>query len=162
MDLAHNIELILKPWGRIEGTLRVGATRGRGLPLLINGGPRWRLRTWPFRGSRTRQRPILRAGLSSIAWARSLAVAQKIELSEHPYSSANTTEIEIKPGQTVKVTIGGTGRPVIGRVVVPEGLRQRLDWGYSLNQPRHKQSIWNQAVARLGMGGGRGRGATML
>ena len=36
-DLARNNELILKPWGRIEGTLRVGSQPGAGMPLLING-----------------------------------------------------------------------------------------------------------------------------
>ena len=91
----------------------------------------------------------------------SVTVARKIELSAHSYSSANTTEVEVKPGQTAKVTIGGSGRPVIGRVVVPEGLRQKQDWGYSLNQLVHKPMFWNQALVRIGMGG-KGRSGKRL
>ena len=153
IDLARNVELVLKPWGRIEGTLRVGSQPGAGLPLLLDGGHRG--------GPTDLAIPWFQYSATADASGRfvfdrvvpgSVTVARKIELGAHSYSSANTTEVEVKPGQTAKVTIGGSGRPVIGRVVVPEGLRQKLDWDYSLNQLQHKKSVWNQARSRIGMG----------
>ena len=34
---------------------------------------------------------------------------------------SNPVFVEVKPGQTVRVEVGGTGRPVIGRLKVPQG-----------------------------------------
>ncbi len=151
-DLVRNQELVLKPWGRIEGTLRVGSQPGAGLPVLVNGGPN---------GDTDQAIPWFQYSAAANASGQfifdrvvpgSMTVARKIALGAHSYSSAGTTEIDVKPGQTARVTIGGSGRPVIGRVVVPEGLRQKLDWGYSLNQLGHKPSLWNQALGRIGIG----------
>ena len=36
--------------------------------------------------------------------------------------------VEVKPGQTVQVTIGGKGRPVIGRVVLDGTPESPVDW----------------------------------
>ena len=82
----------------------------------------------------------------------SVTVARKIELSEHSYSSASTTRIEVKPDRATTVTLGGTGRPVFGRVTVPEGLRERVDWGSSMNHLAARRSLWKEAAGMLGMG----------
>jgi len=154
IDRTRDGELVLKPWGRIEGTLRVGSRPGAGLPLLLNGGgPRGDTDLaipW-FEYSATAD-PAGNFLFDRVVPGQ-ITVARKIDLSDHSYSSANTTEIVVKPDATTRVMLGGTGRPVIGRVVVPDGLRQRLDWGYSFNQLRHKPSLWKQALGRLGMGG---------
>jgi hypothetical protein len=36
--------------------------------------------------------------------------------------------VEVKPGEAAKVRIGGTGRPVVGRLVLPEGVRIKAHW----------------------------------
>jgi thiol-disulfide isomerase/thioredoxin len=150
-NLARAGELVLQPWGRIEGSLRVGNRPGDGLPVLINGGPRGDTEhalPW-FEYATTADRS------GNFVFDRvvpgSITVARKIELSDHSYSSANTTAITLKPDATARVTLGGTGRPVIGRVIVPEGLRERVDWGYSFNHLTAKPSIWNRAMSQLGM-----------
>ena len=153
VDLARNIDLVLKPWGRVEGSLRVGSQPGAGLPILLSSGmqgPTENALPW-FQYSATTD------GAGKFVFDRvvpgSVTMSRKIELSEHSYSSANTTEVVVKPDATTRVTLGGTGRPVIGRVMVPEGLRPRLDWGYSLNQLRQRPSIWKQALGGLGLAG---------
>jgi peroxiredoxin len=144
-------ELVIQPWGRIEGSLHVGSRPGAGLPVLINGGPR---------GDTEHAIPWFEYSTTADASGRfvfdrvipgSITVARKIELSDHSYSSANTTEITVRPDATARVTLGGTGRPVIGRVIVPDGLRERVDWGYSLNHLTAKLPIWKQAMSRLRM-----------
>jgi RNA polymerase sigma factor (sigma-70 family) len=150
-NLARAGDLVIQPWGRIEGTLRVGNRPGAGLPVLINGGPRGDTeQAVPWFEYSTAADPSGNFVFDRVV-PGSVTVARKIELSDHSYSSANTTEVEVKPDTTARVTLGGTGRPVIGRVNVPEGLRERVDWGYSLNHLRAKPSIWKQAVSRLGM-----------
>ena len=152
-NVAGDGKLVVKPWGRIEGTLRVGIRPGAGLPLqlLINGGPR---------GDTEQAVPWFEYSATADRWGKfvfdrvvpgSITVARRIDLSDHSYGSANTTEIDVKPDVTARVTLGGTGRPVIGRVVVPEGLRERVDWSYSFNHLTAKPSIWKQAASRLGM-----------
>ncbi len=46
-------------------------------------------------------------------------------------SMAHTACFKVELGQTTKLTVGGTGRPVIGRVVIPDRAltRDRLDQG---------------------------------
>jgi len=36
--------------------------------------------------------------------------------------------VEVAPGQTVTVAVGGVGRPVVGRVIVPPQARRQIDW----------------------------------
>ena len=36
--------------------------------------------------------------------------------------------VEVKPGMTTHVNIGGTGRPVVGRLVKPRGKETPIDW----------------------------------
>jgi hypothetical protein len=39
-----------------------------------------------------------------------------------------TLDLNLKPGQTVQVTLGGSGRPVVGRVLLPKGIDPKADW----------------------------------
>src|SRR5262249_8131124 len=41
--------------------------------------------------------------------------------------------IEVEPGQTARVRLGGMGRPVVGRAVKPAGSKVSLDWTNSSN-----------------------------
>ena len=81
----------------------------------------------------------------------SLMLARRIDLSDHSFSSSHTTRIDVKPDHTTPVALGGSGRPVIGRVVVPEGFRQSVDWGYSLNRLSPKPSMLTRVMGRLGL-----------
>jgi RNA polymerase sigma factor (sigma-70 family) len=152
-ERARGGELVIQPWGRVEGTVRLGSRPGVGLPLLLNGGSR---------GDTEHSIPWFEYSATADRWGKfvfervvpgSVTVARKIELSDHSYSSANTTEVEVKPDRTTTVALGGTGRPVIGRVIVPEGLRERVDWGSSLNHLTAKRSMLEKAGGLLGMTG---------
>ena len=107
----------------------MGSRPGAGLPILLSSG---------MQGPTENAIPWFQYSATADAAGKfvfdrvvpgSVTVARKIELSEHSYSSANTTEIVVKPDATTRVTLGGTGRPVIGRVVVPEGLRPAVGLG---------------------------------
>jgi hypothetical protein len=38
--------------------------------------------------------------------------------------------LDLAPGQSIKVTIGGQGRAVVGRIELPSALRSRRDWSF--------------------------------
>ncbi len=37
-------------------------------------------------------------------------------------TASNPVDVDVKPGETVRVQVGGTGRPVVGRLTVPAGI----------------------------------------
>ena len=39
------------------------------------------------------------------------------------WTPSNMVNLDVKPGETVRVQIGGTGRPVVGRLAIPEGVK---------------------------------------
>ncbi|NLE29733.1 MAG: redoxin domain-containing protein, partial [Phycisphaerae bacterium] len=45
-------------------------------------------------------------------------------------SFTNNERVEVKSGETSQVKIGGTGRPVIGKIVLPEDADFQADWTY--------------------------------
>ena len=63
--------------------------------------------------------------------------------------------ITLSPGETKRVEIGGKGRPIIGKLVPPEGLSPEIDWSFSvariesrlasLSQPPIIEEIKNDA-----------------
>ncbi len=120
---AASRDVILEPWGRVEGTLRIGAKPGinerinlwstRPPDLL---GPRIH---FDYRGTTDEDGGFVfdrvQPGQWRVAWS-SWAASRT-----GGWSSTALTSIaaEVESGETVYVTIGGTGRPVIGRVVPP-------------------------------------------
>jgi thiol-disulfide isomerase/thioredoxin len=55
------------------------------------------------------------------------------------------TSVEISPGKTTKIVIGGRGRPVTGRVKLPDNADAEVDW--SINQPVVIEA-WNKATSQ--------------
>ena len=121
-DLARDGKVVIQPWGRIEGTLRVGSRPGAGLSVVL---------FVLSLGDAERAEPAF----SYVATADPsgkfifervvpgfVSIGRKIDLNGGSYTLANKTEIEVKPNTTTRVSLGGTGLPVIGRVIVPQGL----------------------------------------
>jgi len=52
--------------------------------------------------------------------------------------------VHVQPGQTVNVTIGGTGRPVVGQVTIPYSLSFEFDWdsAYAGARLKHLEPDW--------------------
>ena len=52
-------------------------------------------------------------------------------------------DLEVRPGETLRVELGGTGRPIVGRLTRPRGLDAEVDWTYGSysfgNQPRQPE-----------------------
>jgi RNA polymerase sigma factor (sigma-70 family) len=116
-QLAGSTDITVAPWGRIEGVMKIEG-------LVAPSERVWaRLNVAGFGGlvehrTRTDQNGCFtfdRVAPGVLTVGR--AVPEKVGGSQ---SLSNPVAVELAPGQTARVQIGGTGRPVIGRPDRPE------------------------------------------
>ena len=131
-------KLALKPWGRIEGGVRIGPRFGSNEGVMFN----------PTRPDRRVGPFVLSHGYSArtddrgrFAFERVIpgpGTVGRVLRTEFPGGSTMLMpcwleRVEVKPGDTIGVTIGGKGRPVIGRVVIDGDPEVPVDW--TQNEP---------------------------
>jgi hypothetical protein len=55
-------------------------------------------------------------------------ISRSIRISDRASRYSHSMSVNVKAGETVSITIGGTGRPVTGKVKVPDYLKEKFDW----------------------------------
>ncbi len=128
-EFAKTGKLVLQPWGRIEGEVRIGRKPAAYqsvvyLPELpSNRGDVFRMRSYDYHFAADSQGRFaidrVIPGRGHIA--RVLDTALRNEW-------CGREPVEVKPGQTTQVRLGGKGRPVIGRVVLDGTPHEPVDW----------------------------------
>ena len=123
--------ITLEPWGRIEGTVMVGTQPGKNLPLLcyvqFNNGfgsspfdPHVMI-SYSATANASGDFTIERVPPSFVRVSRKITYNVVVEngnrKSETSTGSHSSDVIELLPGATEYVQIGGVGRPVIGKIV---------------------------------------------
>ncbi|MFN7139418.1 MAG: TlpA family protein disulfide reductase, partial [Limisphaerales bacterium] len=133
-DASQEFKIQLQPWARIAGRLLIGD----------RAGAREEVRLWPDHlphAHEPRNFPPLQLFLDTITDDEGNFVFNRVPpVGVQVYHSpkvrdsrmgttpmSQTTNLLLKPGETRKVTIGGVGRPVIGRLVVEE-YEGTIDW----------------------------------
>lgn len=125
-DLQKSDAIRLVPWGRIEGTVKVGESPqvGQTVDLSRTGGSLGEWYAWRvMHEARTRT-----DGRGRFVFDRVIPLppgsASQLELKWQAPNAAGQrlVQLSLAPGETVWVELGGTGRPVIGRVAAPAGL----------------------------------------
>jgi RNA polymerase sigma factor (sigma-70 family) len=138
-------ELRIKPWGRVEGTLRVGSLvmPGTGQPVSLayeRDGDTPKAIPWWSGEARTdasgrfafeRVRP------GAVTIARDIPV-QTTQSTWTIYHGASAP-VDVAPGMTAHPVLGGTGRPVVGKVIAPAEIAGRIDWNQGVNSLIHKE-----------------------
>lgn len=127
-DFEKSKDITLRPWGRVDGVLMIGAKPGaeQWLTLmhdreydpkasLIHSNDRT---TTEMDGHFAFERAI--PGLAK--------VSREIRISNERGAFSHGVPVEVPPGGQVSVTIGGTGRPVTGRLVAPLEYEGEIDW----------------------------------
>lgn len=113
-DLAKSGDVTLQPWGRIEGVLRVGAKPASGGRVqLTRPGAMDEWQKWLVQHETSARAD----GAGRFVFPR--VAPGEFAVSYYPEGSGfplRTAAGEVAPGQTVTVELGGTGRPVVGRV----------------------------------------------
>ena len=114
-DFANAGEVTVRPWSRVEGVLRRGAepVAGAVVNLARAGGSLDEWNAWRVQHeATTRTDAAGKFAFRRVVPGRSTVTYGK----EGRGQSAKTLTLEALPGQTVSVAIGGTGRPVVGKV----------------------------------------------
>ncbi|MEJ2702438.1 MAG: carboxypeptidase regulatory-like domain-containing protein, partial [Sedimentisphaerales bacterium] len=120
--------ITVSPWGRIEGTLRIGEQPG--IDKFIVFLPKSsRQREYPriffeYKVQTDEEGhftfPKLPPGEGTVARA--------IPIDARAFRYNYHIGVEVRSGETTRVQIGGTGRPVVGKVVVPDMIKSVFDW----------------------------------
>ncbi|MBI1853365.1 MAG: carboxypeptidase regulatory-like domain-containing protein [Planctomycetes bacterium] len=137
-DIAASGIVVLRPWGRIEGTWRVGAHPAARDSICVrldhdvDFGLGW-------------ETP------AATADAEGRFVIERVPPGDvHVYRSVRTVSgkmlatqnhhVTVEPGSTTSVTVGGTGRPIVGRLRASAEVGDvdfSRDFQLSLLEPRH-------------------------
>jgi RNA polymerase sigma factor (sigma-70 family) len=128
---ARTSKLVLQPWGRIEGVVRIGPRAGAKQTVAFRptrpastGQFVFDYDYWTHSDERGRfqfDRVIPVPGTVSRTMLTDLARGLN-------YTDGWQEPVAVKPGQTLDVKIGGKGRPVIGRIVLDGTPESPVDW----------------------------------
>jgi thiol-disulfide isomerase/thioredoxin len=131
--------VVVRPWGRIEGTLRIGSRPGAGGRIHLQ---------YSSDGDGAKAIPNLSGEAKADSSGHFVldrvvpgeaTLFRVLEIGTFSLGYTHPVDVVVKPGETVHVGIGGMGRPVIGRVTVPSEVAGRNDWAYSMNAIRRVQ-----------------------
>ncbi len=160
-ELARTGTLVLQPWGRIEGGLRIGARSGANQEVSLHPN-RFRRGVSPFvfsygyetrtddRGRFTLDRVIPGPGMVSRVVITAIGGGEQ-------HTPGWNERVEVPPGGTVEVKIGGKGRPVTGRLTIEGTPEFPVDWTHQepvtldagLDQAATAPDRWYRVAANL-------------
>lgn len=130
-ELDESNEIRLQPWARIEGRVaRNPGTGGRKVCMSGLPNPTWLLNKSDYRYE-TQYGADGRFVFEKVP-AGWFEAGYLIRVGDSFWSVTCRTPVEVKPGQTTYVTLGGSGRPVVGKFVPPEGYDKPIFFGNGL------------------------------
>jgi hypothetical protein len=122
--------LLVEPWGRVEGVLKIGSKPGANQKLSVFYERKMERPGvfLDYRGGTDAEGRFVidRMVPGDVTVGREIVLHESGNGMISAYTHA--VPVEVESGQTARVTIGGTGRPVIGRARAPEGSNRRIDW----------------------------------
>jgi RNA polymerase sigma factor (sigma-70 family) len=144
-EFAKTGKLVLQRWGRIEGEVRIGRKPAAYQSVVYlpyfhsNRGDAFRMQSYDYHFTADSQGRFaidrVIPGRGDVA--RVVVTALRSEWCGH-------VPVEVKPGQTTRVRLGGKGRAVIGRVVLDGTPPEPVDWPTNdpavLELPRSERS----------------------
>jgi hypothetical protein len=128
-QLAKPAAFTVQPWGRVEGVVRVGSKPGKGQVVTASRPDQLRSIECTMKAD-DEGRFVL-----AFVPPGKTTVAIQVKLGETPtsagYGFTKHQSIDVEAGRATRVTLGGTGRPVSGRLVAPAGLPAKVEWYYA-------------------------------
>jgi len=120
-EKSKDIQLV--PWGRIEGKLMIGPKPGAGQTVVVN-----------VQDSSAEGQPRLHHDIQATADRDGgftfdrvppggVSVAHQVRVNESMRTCQAYVREKVESGKTLRVTIGGTGRAVVGQVILPPGVK---------------------------------------
>ncbi|MCL2744252.1 MAG: carboxypeptidase-like regulatory domain-containing protein, partial [Planctomycetaceae bacterium] len=158
--LDENKTVTLETWGRVEGIVKVGTKPGKNLPVQS-----WV--SFSEDSNAYRNEPHLMMYYETIADesgkfvinrlpASFVRVGRKIEFGNSSTASAATDKIQLKPGETATVALGGVGRPVTGKLVPSKEFDTPPDWTFAhiqctpvMENVEFPRAAWEELRAKM-------------
>ena len=140
-DFLKDHAIALQPWARIEGTLKLGAKPGAGATILHYSLPRVPYERMQIDRISTVHCDDLGQFVFERVFPGKGHVARQVEMvgpERHRLTTVSQPNaIDLKPGETAHINLGGVGRAVIGRVTRPDGIPENwLAHGNTLIETR--------------------------
>jgi RNA polymerase sigma factor (sigma-70 family) len=126
----------LQPWGRVEGVAKIGDQPVPRARVAIQRSPMWdypystMLHHYAETTADEQGRFVFDRVASGDTWV------SRLELSPAQHH-ALVRFTEVAAGKTAGVNLGGGGRAVVGRLALPEGSDERVNWRMGRNQDFH-------------------------
>jgi len=122
-DLDSSHVVTLRPWGRVEGILKIGTQPGTFQMLRLSSGPMLRQRD-PRVNVRDDEAETDASGrfIFKRIISGEARIARLTKIRPGSQGMGPWVPFDVKPGATVHVEVGGTGRPVVGRVANMTGV----------------------------------------
>jgi len=132
-DLEVSSEIKLQQWGRVEGMLKIGTKPGPNKNMTV-------LYEKPYDENAPRiyhDCDAITDNDGHFVFDRlppgKARVCRSIKTSERTTSYSHGMPVEVVSGKTAKISIGGTGRPVVGKILVPSDFKEPINWSYGHN-----------------------------
>lgn len=115
--------IVLQPWGRIEGVLRIGEGPGLGEDIELASNPAWPEAQLRFDYPKYRTRTDGRDGTFVVERVPpgDRKLVRVVRGAEQFWQQSHALEVRVEPGRTTHVKWGGGGRTVTGRFVAADG-----------------------------------------
>ncbi|MEE9404526.1 MAG: carboxypeptidase-like regulatory domain-containing protein [Algisphaera sp.] len=118
-------DLVLEAWGRVEGEVRRGTQVDAGVKIAVMvTGDR---SGWGMNDPQVMfEYDVVADAVGQFVIER--VVPQKMSIGRHVggdagmSASSNSVQVEVEPGETSTVTLGGVGRPVMGHISIPQNI----------------------------------------
>ncbi|MFC1793057.1 carboxypeptidase regulatory-like domain-containing protein [Planctomycetota bacterium] len=130
-DLAESTDLTLHSWATVTGKVLIGKNPAANETVRLG-----------FDKPYDRSAPRISHNYQAVTDSNGIFVlehvppgeariSRSIRISDRRSVYSHSMSVETKAGQTVSITIGGTGRPVTGKVQVPDYLMEKFDWQHT-------------------------------
>ena len=131
-------EITLTPWARVQGTFRVGNTVSADVPISVYGSvlQSWRDESNPSIFSRIEFKTDSEGRfefdrITPGLWRIGRNITMMADDGATEVTSAQHVAMEFVAGTTTAVTLGGVGRPLVGKLIPPDGT-EMPNWKFAL------------------------------
>jgi beta-lactamase regulating signal transducer with metallopeptidase domain/peroxiredoxin/protocatechuate 3,4-dioxygenase beta subunit len=144
-EIEKSPDITLQAWAKVTGVAKIAGKPAAGEKISINrydyDGPNPRI----YHHLETAAGPDGRFTFDRVPPGNA-SVAIQVRISENSYGHSHSTPVEVQAGKTHEVNLARNGRPVIGRVSIPESLAGKVDWQQAHNTIMSKVTIPNPKV----------------
>ncbi|HTS18905.1 MAG TPA: sigma-70 family RNA polymerase sigma factor [Verrucomicrobiae bacterium] len=128
-QLAASMPIVVQPWGRIEGTLRIGSRLAANETIIASTGLKNVSPSTEVKAGTDANGNFVMAEVPPLLLRLRREREQRIGASRTWFSHRmDLGTVDVRPGQTRQVVLGGTGRSVVGHLLAPPGYTKSIDW----------------------------------